>query len=105
MPSGVGELTLLGDPLEGLRRALDAILKIVTIGGQQPDHLVGSAGCGPGYIACGKIDSLSNAVLVLQRLAPSRITRIRGRRASAAARFLYSIVKAEIATKSGMLKI
>lgn len=78
MPSGVGELAFLGNPLEGFRRALDPILIIVAIGRQQTDHLIGSAGCGPGYVACGEIDCLSNAVLVLQRLAPSRITRILG---------------------------
>ena len=80
MPSGVGELAFLGNPLEGFGGALDPILEIVAIRRQKADHLIGSAGGGPGYVACGEIDSLSNAVLVLQRLAPSRITRIWGRR-------------------------
>ena len=78
MPSGFSELAFLGDPLEGLRRVPDPILVVVTVCRKQAYHFVGSARGRAGDIACGEIDSLSNAILVLQRLAPSRITRLLG---------------------------
>jgi hypothetical protein len=65
--SGNRELAFLGDPFECLSRAFNAILTIVAIGRQQPDHLIGAGGGRTGNIAGSKIDSLSNGVLVLQR--------------------------------------
>src|SRR4249919_1450698 len=65
--SGDCELAFLGDPFEGLGRAFDAILTIVTVDRKQAEHLVGAAGGRSGNVAGSKIDSLSNGVLVLQR--------------------------------------
>src|SRR2546430_15032604 len=65
--SGNRELAFLGDPFESFGRAFDAILAVVAIGRQQPDHLIGAAGGRAGNVAGSKIDSLSNGVLMLQR--------------------------------------
>src|SRR5882757_3315500 len=65
--SGDRELAFLGYPFERLGRALDAILAIVAIDRQQPDHFISAAGGRTGHVAGSKIDSLSNGVLMLQR--------------------------------------
>src|SRR5882757_8847731 len=65
--SGDGELAFLGHPFKRLGRALDAVLAVVAVGGQQPDHLIGAGGGRSGNVAGSKIDSLSNGVLMLQR--------------------------------------
>lgn len=65
--SGHRELALLGDPLECLGRTLDPVLTIIPVGRQQADHFVGAAGGRSRYVACGKIHSFSNSILMLQR--------------------------------------
>src|SRR5436305_13110828 len=62
------ELAFLGYALKRLRGTLDPVLTIVSIGWEQPDHLIGAAGGRPGDIAGGKIDGLTHDKLVLQRL-------------------------------------
>src|SRR6201996_725706 len=65
--SGDGELAFLCHPLEGLGRALDAILAVVAFGREQPDHLIGATGSRARHVAGSEIDSLSNGEFVLQR--------------------------------------
>ena len=70
--SGDRELAFLGDPFESLGGTLDPILAVVTVGREQPDHLIGAAGGRSCNIAGSEIDSLSNGIFVLQRPLPSR---------------------------------
>src|ERR1700745_1914387 len=65
--SGNNELAFLGDQLEGLARALDAILAVVTLGRKLSDHLIGTGRGRTRYIAGSKVDGRSNRKLVLQR--------------------------------------
>lgn len=46
IPSGLSELAFLGDTLECFSRILDAVLAVVTVGGQQANHLVGPLAAG-----------------------------------------------------------
>src|SRR6516165_8843807 len=82
--SGDGELTFLGDPLEGLAGTLDAVLAVVTVGWKQADHLVCSARGRPRNIAGSKIDGRPNRKLVLQRPLHRRKRRPRHGPAAAA---------------------
>ena len=66
------ELAFLGYALKRLRGTLDPVLTIVSIGWEQPDHLIGAAGSRTRDIAGSKINGLSNGEFVLQRLLPSR---------------------------------
>ena len=65
--SGNCELAFLGNAFERFGGVLDPILAVVTVGRKQADHLVGSARSRTCDIAGGKIDSLSNAIFMLQR--------------------------------------
>src|SRR5262245_35988621 len=67
------ELTFLGDPLECLAGALDAILIIIPVRRQQLDDLIAAAGTGPTHRARGEIDGLSDRELVgFQLYSPAR---------------------------------
>ena len=65
------ELTFFGDPFECLDRALDPILKVVTVRRQQPNDLVAAACRRAADIAHGKINRLPDVVFMsLQRHSP-----------------------------------
>jgi hypothetical protein len=65
--SGNVKLAFLRHPLESFGGVFDPVLTVVTVGRKQPDDLIGAAGGRAGHVACGKIDSLTNVVLVFQR--------------------------------------
>ena len=66
------ELAFLGDPFESLSRALDAVLAVVAIGRQQPDHLIGAGGGRTGNIAGSKIDESLQRGICASTPSPSR---------------------------------
>src|SRR3954469_11438047 len=66
--SADGELAFFRHPLKCFGRTLDPVLTVVTVGRKQPDHLIGAAGGRTRDIAGSKIDGLTHAKLVLQRL-------------------------------------
>src|SRR5262245_22471683 len=67
------ELALLGDALERFAGALDAVLVVVTVGGQQFDDLVAAADTSAAHRARIEEDRLADRELVsFQRYSPVR---------------------------------
>jgi hypothetical protein len=65
------ELAFARHALECFGRAFDAILAVIAIGGKQTDDFIGAARRRARHVTGREINGLSNAVLVLQRSAPS----------------------------------
>src|SRR5437660_9998598 len=76
------ELALLGNALVRLTRALDAVLQLVALGGEHPDHLVGAVAVAAPEQACDDVDVVADAELVSQ--GSLRITQNRVRAAATA---------------------